>query len=809
MAEAQSFGDEPTQLPGSLEGQDAAESGEEEHVLAVPGPPNQFLHMTSPAPRKAPPPPTAYAPPPWLAPPTVDPPFEAPIAPPTPTTPRSRGLGVKEHITLSKLQEYLAVEKGLKQSCQTLPLTIALWISFVLLIFNHGNSQLSFESAQLLRDAMADARVLGSRDGSVADLTLHSITEIDQVLPWVEGALVPMLSVQGLGRGQVRQRQQLLGWVKLAQTRGPDTTQCADLSADLRRFHTGNCHPSSGVALPYGPHATDYSFRPVPNSNNRFDAWLEVGRSVQSVQQRVQFLRNHSWLDLSTQEVVIEAAFLNSEAYIYTHLACTLKLHREGWLQTTMKVKPLRGNIYPHWTFALLDTIWILLLLFLLFRAATQMRRAYKRGLLRLHFEDPYVYVDWVSVIVGLGIAAFYWFQISQLESFESYLSNLGAMPRWSANEAPATSAVQAAYDNHQYEKKLSDMFSYFSTISTMVEYHRLFSFWYTIVIVARYFRGFTGQPRLAVLIQTMMATADFFLHFCVVFVMVFGNFALGGYIIFGEQLENWSTLGQAVSHLFSVLFGEFDYNDFHSVAPISAACWFWFFYVSVVLLLMGLLSAAILDVYLSVRERLGEPGASLPQQVLEYLAEIWWFRTYEGSKKSVPDEVLLEMIRGDTDPKVIERLGRLLVDRRLRTREDLAKAEEDPIVDIPYLVERGCDPQTGERLLERCSAWKHQLAPTSTPAQRLMLLVARQIAHMRTEASRMKSKMRDRNDSAARAVDRLDLKHGKCAALARRIRKAQEVPQGWTALLDEHGRRYLRHEATGLTSWTLPRHLV
>mmetsp|Transcript_87122 Transcript_87122/g.254973 ORF Transcript_87122/g.254973 Transcript_87122/m.254973 type:complete len:414 (-) Transcript_87122:77-1318(-) len=379
-----------------------------------------------------------------------------------------------------------------------------------------------------------------------------------------------------------------------------------------------------------------------------------------------------------------------------------------------------------------------------------------------------------------------------------------GARSDWSS----AIRKVQATLENHQYQQQLSDTFAYFGTLNTMIEYHRLCSFWYTIVIVARFFRGFTGQPRLAVLVQTMIAAADFFLHYCVVFCMVFGNFALGGYILFGEQLESWSTLGRAASGLFSVLFGEFDYNDFHSVAPLTAAFWFWFFYVSVVLLLMGILSAAILDVYSGVRERLGEPGASLPQQILEYLAEVWWFRTYEGSQKSVPDEVLLDMITGDTDPAVIERLGRLMVDRRLRTREDLAKAEDDPVVEPPYLVERGCDPQTAERLLERCSAWKHQMAPTSSPAQRLLLLVARQMTYTRLEASTMRTKLRDRSDNAARAVDRLDLKHAKCAALARRIRKAQEVPAGWTALLDERGRRYLRQDATGLTSWTLPRTL-
>jgi hypothetical protein len=61
----------------------------------------------------------------------------------------------------------------------------------------------------------------------------------------------------------------------------------------------------------------------------------------------------------------------------------------------------------------------------------------------------------------------------------------------------------------------------------------------------------------------------------------------------------------------------------------------------------------------------------------------------------------------------------------------------------------------------------------------------------------------------AGKAMDRLDLKHAKSVSLAKRIRRAQELPPGWTAHTDDQGRRYLRQTETGLTSWTLPRHLI
>merc|ERR1712050_177180 len=109
-------------------------------------------------------------------------------------------------------------------------------------------------------------------------------------------------------------------------------------------------------------------------------------------------------------------------------------------------------------------------------------------------------------------------------------------------------------------------------------------------------------------------------------------------------------------------------------------------------------------------------------------LRESWWSRTYEGAQKSVPSEALLEMMAQDVDQKEIEKLGRLSVDRRLRTRDDLSEAENDPFITTEFLVGRGCDRVVAERLLERVRKFRHQMTMASSPAHRLMLLVARQM---------------------------------------------------------------------------------
>jgi len=176
---------------------------------------------------------------------------------------------------------------------------------------------------------------------------------------------------------------------------------------------------------------------------------------------------------------------------------------------------------------------------------------------------------------------------------------------------------------------------------------------------------------------------------------------------------------------------------------------------------------------------------------------------------KSTPDEDLLRMLSADTDAAHIKKLMNMKTDRRLRTRDDLAKAEKDVAVDVEFLVQRGMDPLSAERLLERCLQWAGNISTTSSATNRLMLLVAKQMNFIQLEAERMQRKVRSRIDRAAQSADRVDVKHAKCIALSKRLQRAQKIPAGWTVHRDEQGRRYLRHEQSGLTSWTLPRGLI
>ncbi len=97
----------------------------------------------------------------------------------------------------------------------------------------------------------------------------------------------------------------------------------------------------------------------------------------------------------------------------------------------------------------------------------------------------------------------------------------------------------------------------------------------------------------------------------------------------------------------------------------------------------------------------------------------------------------------------------------------------------MEFLVKRGMDPASAERLIDRTAKWALGISTTTSATNRLMLLVAKQMEYLNREVERIQRKVRHRVDRAAQSADRVDVKHAKCTALAKRLRRAQQIPAG------------------------------
>mmetsp|Transcript_45932 Transcript_45932/g.82720 ORF Transcript_45932/g.82720 Transcript_45932/m.82720 type:complete len:882 (+) Transcript_45932:78-2723(+) len=742
-------------------------------------------------------------------------------------------------VSLSQLEEFLAVKKGMRNACGTLPLTFAVWITYVFMLLNIGETLGAFQSSNLILQSITQAVAIRPDTAYVAappvygtttpappppgettttttpllilgtrTFTMHEIAEVDDIGWWIKTALIPIIDPYGSAMSGT---QKMVGFARMVQQKG-EFGDCKDLSKGVLAFYPGLCYPqlSPGtVVASFGDHPADDAFTSDPSRPGKFEAWLDAGRDRAVMEARVQNLIDHHWIDAMTQYLDIDGFFINVETSVYSRLNLRITIDREGGITPILHLTPIKAEVITHWSQVFVNLIFVCLLGMQLVIFVQQAVSEYSQNTLHLHFRDVWTWLDLAIIMLAIALLlAAVAYDVAS-DAFQTAVAQLGDYPTWDTLEAPATRKVQAILENQAFRLNVNELVDGMDYVMTMSIWVRFMSAWYGVALCLRFFRGFSGQPRTAVILQAILYMGNLFMHHMIVFGVVFGNFALSGYILFGEQVHYWSNMGNSVDSLMHMMMGEFDYDELRNVAPWCALIWWWAFFLSTTIVLAKVLTATVVVRFLEVRQALGEPGLGLPAQVIGAVKNLWYSRSYEGSMKSTPDEDLFRMISANGDAAYLKKLMSMKQDRRLRTRDDLAKAEKDVKVDVDFLVQRGMDPSSAERLLERCSQWAGNITVTSSATNRLILLVARQMKYIQDEAERMQRKVRSRIDRAAQSADRVDVKHAKCIALAKRILRAQKVPHGWTVHRDEQGRRYLRHEQSGLTSWTLPRGLV
>lgn len=731
-------------------------------------------------------------------------------------------------VSYRRFEEFLAVERGLRESCATLPFTLILWVTFTVLTWLHSYVETSFETRSALYEAVKEVEVSADTNQTVRRLRFGNIATHEELWRWMEHGLMPLLSGEDTmssgAKGQqhipgfVRLYNRVVGSVRLQQKRS--ISQACSVDQKLQDFYNQDCHPVNELSTEsFGPEPVAGGTRDpcfVAGSlltasgvdPKAFFAWLDIERPLQSLQMRVRMLQDLEWLDAASNELIIQMLLFNAEVKIYTRVRLDFVFQRGGWITQNLDVRPVKSNTYPNVSYAIPDAIWILLVLFLFWQETKQLLRDKEEGTLREYWMDLWNTLDWLSIILGMAIGIYFFFVVGSIESITNSVEAMGEPPAMAAYEAARASGNKWALltqENLEFQNKVAEILESFEYLVAHMSFHRLCMFWYTIVIMLRFFKGFRGQPRIAVISETLMEASVDLVHFLIIFIVVFFNFALGGYVLFGAQLAEWSTLGMSINSCFSVMFGEVDYQAFHRVAPMTAAIWFWSYVIVMILIMLNLLIAIIMEHYMSVKERVGESGQSIFEQAGQLLSDLRWRFSYEGSRKSVPISDLLALI--SSDPSVHRGGGGLNKAKKPQTEEERANRirDETHFVSVKFLTEHGCDEQTARRLLERCARMEEAMMDAN-PTERLQKIVERDVYNLKMRFHRMEENLQRFMVGTFQDVDRIALKQSKLTTLARRIIGANELPPGWRQLEDDDGRKYYYNDITGLSSWTLPK---
>jgi len=752
----------------------------------------------------------------------------------------------KAKVTYRQFEEFLVAEKGQTESCATLPFTIVFWITFSILAWLHGDVHNVYETRRCLSSVVEDIRIVaGAGTPQARNVSLGRLTSREDIWEWTSLGLVPALgglSPDGSTTGFVRSYNMLIGSVRLIQWRSA-TEDCKVLE-DLKNFY-GNtkCHSDEVSTDNFGGNLEDLAFKAgsaLTNANqNAFYAWMDP-RHVKVSQARCAELSARRWLDDSSHYLILEATFFNAEAKTFALLKITFEFRKGGLIRQEVDLRPLSANLYPHWYYYLPDVLWVLWLFLLFQKESRQVYDSCRQGPEEReeYFGDPWNFLDWSSIIIGFCLALFFWLLTDGIDQFKLSVGDLTDLNKpvngtsIAQDQLLMITSPTTYKDSLVYNEAVTDILDRMNTLVLFKIYHRIGMFWYTVILMARFFKGFRGQPRIALISKTLALASVDLVHYYIILATVFVNFSLGGYVLFGAQTYAWSTLHNAANSAFAMTFGKVDYESLHQVAPVSAAIWFWSYIVIVVFILFNMCISIIVGHYGEVRSSFGEVGQSVWVQARWLAGDTYWHYSYEFRRlhrlavskmkpkwrrrlSRFPEEVernplpmnaMFRAVSPNAGEYIRKSMPTLKFDRNMSGGEQSMKE-----VTVDLLLSCGCDSVTAEHLLMRSRRYQGAKVDLFNPMDSLLKQLDDNMMERYQHLAELEEKILYYTDGQLEGLEMINETSQRCYQALKTITPAEEEPPGvpipgsiWREIRDGNTVYYYNPQ-TGESQWDNP----
>lgn len=662
---------------------------------------------------------------------------------------------VDKKVRNHEFAKWLKEDRFHEINCGTLPLTFGTYLIFIVVLWCHGNIDDTFRMQQCLKGAIHEVKAyhavsgIGQTVNAVVNLT--SINSVDEMWSWVEGGLVPLMAGTPQKPRFVRTFNQVIGQIQLRQERFK-TGEC-QVGDDLAKFYRQGCHSATELndaafgslnisQLASGTARSNASlqditiadaFRPghglsgVSDFNQkRFLSWLDIRRPVEG-QAIANRLRKENWIDSGTKSLEVLAVFYNAEIQAYGHIRVKLNLKRGGLIDTSLEVKTLWATMYTEPYMIIADVIWGLFLLKFIANSIQQgvdnkqhtgcrckhrcCRCCCCPSVRRWCTLPPksgggwWLAVDWLGIFIALTIFSFLLVFSTGTGNLGNKVGELGLGPLVKPGNHMNQTATSISSEWGDFHTSLTDIIEDIEYLLDIKMIWRLLQFWYSMVFLMRWFKGFRGQARIAQITSTLSNALSDLIHFAIIFAVLFVNFTLAGHVLFGPELEEWSTVTKALQSSMGMAWGKVDFKPMYDIAPYSAFIWLFGYVITLVMICMNMLLAIIADHYGDVfhENNAGDKGHNMFSQSYAMLYEMWWNYSFVGRWLwRILYDMLPQRVQGfKFTPKLEPEDSRTEI-----PYEELHWiCEMDPCghISVPMLRKAGLDKATARHVLTKC----------------------------------------------------------------------------------------------------------
>jgi uncharacterized membrane protein YhaH (DUF805 family) len=478
-------------------------------------------------------------------------------------------------VPLQAAYDALCHDRNIVRAVWRIPVPILYFCAFVSMLFAHIPASSMYEQGYAVSSTLATSG--GDTVTTDSTMKFYNIGDISDVFEWLTDTFVPAVFVTEDYNGHKLTEDR---WGRIASFN--KMLGAVNFEVTRKAMHACKTQAFLAELYPYCYDATDTS---------RVQHLISFDTNATEAAGKITALKvEGDWLNFSTQELLVTVVTYNGELQGYAVTEMQLTFLEGGSVETSSSTTPALSNPYSESITIAAD---IVVVVFFLLAVAMQLRRLYRKrrtGIRNLLCGDVWVVIEHASTAV---VVVFYvvWASVV-LRMFEKdFRDNLAALvvggKDW-ASDAEARKRLYAVIDMLKSVAKLTVALRLIATLAVFL-------------LSLRILKRFRFHPRLSILTRTVASALHQFGAFFVVFLVIFLTFAVSGTILFGDRVDEFSSLQAAMETCINMLFGNFDYDSIQGLYSPVCMFYYWGYMIVVSLVLLNMMLAIVLDAYAAV----------------------------------------------------------------------------------------------------------------------------------------------------------------------------------------------------------------
>ncbi|XP_064125155.1 polycystin-2-like protein 1 [Loxodonta africana] len=301
--------------------------------------------------------------------------------------------------------------------------------------------------------------------------------------------------------------------------------------------------------------------------------YLDLLGSRQASAETLRDLQEGLWLDRGTRVVFIDFSVYNANINLFCVLRLVVEFPATGGAIPSWQIRTVKLIRYvSNWDFFIVGCE----IVFCVFIFYYMVEEILELHIHRLHYlSSIWNILDLVVVLLSIVAMGFHIFRTLEVNRL---LGKLLQQPNTYAD---------------------FEFLAFWQTQYNNMNAVNLFFAWIKI------FKYISFNKTMTQLSSTLARCAKDILGFAIMFFIVFFAYAQLGYLLFGTQVENFSTFIKCIFTQFRIILGDFDYNAIDNANRILGPAYFVTYIFFVFFVLLNMFLAIINDTYSEVKEEL------------------------------------------------------------------------------------------------------------------------------------------------------------------------------------------------------------